>query len=182
MLQVAPIETCRSGRKRQSRQCNKEGFFRLQVELAAFASLPRLEKRPRLRELSALVAGVRVLRWDLVAGEGGSSSSSAAAAAAAAAAGVEDLPALLGAAAEAAGDAAEAAAQHAADRARRLTALAERLVSPLLGQEKGRTMAEVGGMSKNKVNPSSGLYRRGGDGWRGRDCKVNFQQDFNWQL
>ncbi len=119
MLQVAPIETCcRSGRKRKSRQCNEEGFFRLQVELAAFASLPRLEKRPRLRELSALVAGVRVLRWDL----------------AAAAAGVEDLPALLGAAAEAAGDAAAAAAQHAADRARRLTALAERLVSPLLGQ------------------------------------------------
>ncbi len=74
----------------------------------AFTSLPRLDRRSRMRELAALAAGARILNWDLHGGGFADSQSV-----------LEDLPSALARALDATVANLEAAATHADDKIRR---------------------------------------------------------------
>ncbi len=85
-----------------------------QSDLATFTTLTRLDRRARVRELSSLVAGARILNWDLRGGGGVEAASPTAWASA-----LEDLPTALAEAARTAAAETEAAVRHAADKIRR---------------------------------------------------------------
>ena len=85
----------------------------------AFQGMVRIEKKTKIRQLTAVVKGLRIYNWDC--GRGG--------------AGVDHLPSILNSAAEATSTNLKSLAQHSKDKVYKLTSAFEKLVYTEAGKD-----------------------------------------------